>query len=204
MANSYKQLVTPKGELMYPHLKTTETFNGQDTGKYSVTIKFSKEDTAKVAAALEAEWEKAYASAEGIKGKTLKRGSEPNLGSMREDKNGDIIFKAKCSAEIKTKTGDVKKLTVAVFDAKGKPTDAEVGHGSIGKLSVNLVPFHISSSNYGITMRLNGVQVIELKEPGSWGDAASMGFEEEEGYSVAEEAEGMPFRGGDDEDGDEF
>lgn len=202
MANPYRQLVTPKGELLYPHFKKTECFNGQDTGKYSVTIKFSKEDTEKVTAALEAEWDKAYNSMEGIQGKTLKRGSEPNLASMREDKNGDIIFKAKASAEIKTKTGDILKRTVAVFDAKGKPTEAEVGHGSIGKLSVNLVPFYISSNNYGVTMRLNGVQVTELKEPGSYNDAASLGFGEEEGYTVAEDD--VPQGFGTEDDGEEF
>ena len=134
MANNNKvQIVTAKGEILYPKIRQTETFNGEDTGKYVVSIKLSKEETDKLIARLEDEWEAAKQSPE-FRNKTFKKGTEPNLG-YREDKDGDIVFKAKTSAVIKTKKGETIEREVPVFDAKGKPIKDDIGHGSIGRLS---------------------------------------------------------------------
>lgn len=191
MANNKVQIVTAKGEILYPKIRTTELYNGEDTGKYAVNIKFSKEDTDKFMGRLEDEWEAAKQSAE-FKGKTFKKGVPPNLG-FREDKDGDIIFKAKTSATIKTKKGDIIERTVPVFDAKGKPIEGDIGHGSIGRLSVTPAPYHTSSTNFGIVLYLNGIQIIDLKPPGSFNSAEALGFEEEEGYTVEDPAADMGF-----------
>lgn len=191
------QLVTPKGELLYPRIRQTETFQGQDTGKYTITMKFSKEDTDKFIERLEAEWNKASKSPE-LHGKTFKRGTLPNL-SYREDKNGDIIFKAKTSATIKTKTNEIIERTVPVYDAKGKPIEDDIGHGSIGRVSVNLAPYYVSSSNYGIVMYLNGIQVVDYKAPGSYASASALGFVEEEGYTVQDPVADLGFNATDEE-----
>ena len=110
--------------------------------------------------------------------------------SYREDKDGDIVFKAKTNATIKSKTGEIFTKTVPIFDAKGKPIKGDIGHGSIIKLAVSLAPYAVSATNYGIAMYLNGVQVITMKHRGEYGaDASSLGFGAEEGYSVDEEEE---------------
>ena len=192
--NKLKTIVTPKGTAMYPCLRTTETYMGTDTGKYSVQIKLSEEDTKELMDTLEKEWEAASTSPD-FKDKKFKRGTVPNL-SYREDKDGDIIFKAKTNATFKSKTGEVFTKTIPIFDAKGKPIKGDIGHGSIIKLAVSLAPYAVSATNYGIAMYLNGVQVITMKHRGEYGaDASSLGFGAEEGYSVEdEEAEdAVPF-----------
>jgi len=192
--NKLKTIVTPKGTAMYPCLRTTETYMGTDTGKYSVQIKLSEEDTKELMDTLEKEWEAASTSPD-FKDKKFKRGTVPNL-SYREDKDGDIIFKAKTNATFKSKTGEVFTKTIPIFDAKGKPIKGDIGHGSIIKLAVSLAPYAVSTTNYGIAMYLNGVQVITMKHRGEYGaDASSLGFGAEEGYSVEdEEAEdAVPF-----------
>ncbi len=183
-----KQIVTPKGTALYPCLRTTETYMGTDTGKYSVQIKFSEEDTKYMMDLLEKEWEAASKSPDFVD-KKFKRGTMPGL-SYREDKDGDIVFKAKTNATIKSKTGEIFTKTVPIFDAKGKPIKGDIGHGSIIKLAVSLAPYAVSATNYGIAMYLNGVQVITMKHRGEYGaDASSLGFGAEEGYSGEEEEE---------------
>ena len=192
--NKLKTIVTPKGTAMYPCLRTTETYMGTDTGKYSVQIKLSEEDTKELMDTLEKEWEAASTSPD-FKDKKFKRGTVPNL-SYREDKDGDIIFKAKTNATFKSKTGEVFTKTIPIFDAKGKPIKGDIGHGSIIKLAVSLAPYAVSTTNYGIAMYLNGVQVITMKHRGEYGaDASSLGFGVEEGYSVEEEEaeDAVPF-----------
>ena len=192
--NKLKTIVTPKGTAMYPCLRTTETYMGTDTGKYSVQIKLSEEDTKELMDTLEKEWEAASTSPD-FKDKKFKRGTVPNL-SYREDKDGDIIFKAKTNATFKSKTGEVFTKTIPIFDAKGKPIKGDIGHGSIIKLAVSLAPYAVSATNYGIAMYLNGVQVITMKHRGEYGaDASSLGFGAEEGYSVEEEEaeDAVPF-----------
>lgn len=186
-------IVTPKGTAMYPCLRSTETFNGTDTGKYTVQIKLSEEDTKELVERLEKEWEAASQSPE-FKDKKFKKGTVPNLG-YREDKEGDIIFKAKTNATFKSKTGEVFQKTVPIFDAKGKPIKGDIGHGSIIKVSMSLAPYAVSATNYGIALYLNGVQVITMKHRWEYGaDASSLGFGEEEGYSVAEDEDiDVPF-----------
>ena len=198
-------LVTPKGTALYPCLRTTEQFQGQDTGKYTIQIKLSEEDTNALIGRLEKEWEAASQSPD-FKDKKFKKGTVPNLG-YREDKEGDIIFKAKTNATIKSKTGEVFDKTVPIFDAKGKPIKDDIGHGSVVKVSVSLAPYAVSSTNYGIALYLNGVQVISLKRRGEYGaDASALGFGEEEGYSSEEEEkeDEVPFDTDEEEDDTDF
>lgn len=194
------QIVTPKGTAMYPYLRSTEQFNGMDTGKYSIQIKLSEADTAKLMEQLDQEWEAAKQSPD-FRGKTFKKGTVPNLG-YRDDKNGDTIFKAKTNATIKSKTGEVFTKTVPIFDAKGKPIKGDIGHGSTVRLSISVAPYAVSNSNYGLALYLNAVQVIKLVEKGSYGaDSSTFGFHEEEGYSAEEEEEtDVPFDTNEEED----
>lgn len=196
------QIVTAKGEAYYPCLKTTEKFEGKDTGKYSCQIKLSDKDTKELLARLEDEWEKAKESPE-MAGKNFKRGTTPTMG-YREDKNGEIIFKAKTNAEAKSKTGEVFKKTVPVLDTKGRQIKADVGHGSIIKMSMSVAPFYMNSTNYGLSLYLNGVMVYDLKEKSFGQDAASLGFAtDEEGY-VEEETDDIEVPFASEDDGAEF
>lgn len=186
MKGKLVQIVTPKGEAFYPCLRTTEKFENVDTGKYSCQIKLSDADTKALIRRLEEEWEQAKESPD-FAGKNYKRGTEPALG-YRETKDGEIVFKAKTNAEAKSKAGEVFKKTVPVLDTRGKHIKADVGHGSIIKMSMSVAPYYMNSTNYGLSLYLNGVMVYDLKEKSFGQDASSLGFStDEEGYVERDE-----------------
>jgi hypothetical protein len=181
MQNNKITLVTPKGEALYPCLKRTEQFQGTDTGKYTVQLKMSKADTDKMIERLEQVWEQISNQGE-MATKRFAKNSMPKLG-YRETDNGDIIFKFKTNAIIKTKSGDVLEKTVPIFDAKKNEIQEDIGMGSIVKVAADIAPYYVASNNYGLALYLKGVQVIDYKAPSTSGSAESMGFEEEEGFT---------------------
>lgn len=178
---NYKQITTPIGTASYPHLRTTEVFNGEDSGKYSCGIVLDAAATEKLMQTIENEWEMAKKTPE-FEGKRYGRNTSPSFG-FTETEQGEVRFKAKTTAVIKTKAGEVIEKTVPVFDAKNKPMaeDVEIGNGSKIRLCMLLRPFYGSSSVYGVQLLLKGVQVLEYVEP-SLGDvtADSCGFEVDE------------------------
>ena len=178
---NFKRVTSPRGEALYPYLKAPEVYEGEEVG-YTIQVKFSKEDTDKVLAILEEELESAKNSSE-FKGKRWSK--EPRMG-FREDQNGDIIFKFKTKATIKTKAGEVIKRTVPVFDASQKPIDVTLGNGSVVRVAFQIVPYWKSSTNNGLSLYLDAVQVIKLVEYKSGGNASAFGFGVEEGGFIAD------------------
>lgn len=199
MANKLTQITTPNGTAVYPHLRTTEVFEGNDSGKYTCGIKLSKADTDKLINRIENEWEMAKKTPE-MDGKRFGRNTAPSLG-FHEDKNGDIVFKAKTNAVIKTKTGDVIETTVPVFDKYGKPMDkdVEVGNGSTIQLCILLRPFYGSSTIYGVQLLLKAVRVVNYVPAGNGSVSAS-----DCGFEVEEENSDVPFCDEYKEDGADF
>lgn len=190
--NQLTKIVTPAGVAVYPHIRTTEVYEGNDTGKYTCGIILSKEDTDKLISKIETEWEMAKKE---LQDKRFGRNTAPSLG-FHEDKNGDIVFKAKSNAVIKTKTGDVFEKSIPVYDKYGKliDKDIEVGNGSTIQLSIQLRPFYGSSTIYGIQLLLQAVRVINLVPYSANGtkNASDFGFECEKG-NEAEEEYPIPF-----------
>lgn len=190
--------VTPKGSLLFPHIYEPETYEGKDVG-YTINIKFDQKETDALMAVIDAELEKAKHSLKLKPGQ--KWSAEPFLG-YREDKDGDIVFKFKANSHYQTKSGEMHKVTIPVFDAHGNPIKEplSIGNGTIAKVAYTLVPYWISKVVNGIKLRLNAVQIIDLKEYGEK-DAKGYGFGEEEGGFSAPEEDASPFA--DDEDTDE-
>ena len=54
--------------------------------------------------------------------------------------------------------------------------------GTRGRIAYELMPYYMNDKNYGVSLRLTGVQIIELKDTGSV-SASSLGFEACEGYT---------------------
>lgn len=173
MAEKFAQIVTDEGIAVYPKLRTTEVFDGEDTGKYACSIKLSEAGTNKLLARIEKEWEDAKASS-AFEGKRYSKQSMPALG-YHENKDGEIIFKAKTNAVIRTKAGEVIEKSLPVFDATGKPyaADVEVGNGSTIRLCLLLRPFYASATVYGIQLLLKAVQVLKYVEPSASSLSAS-------------------------------
>lgn len=194
--------VTPKGSLLFPHIYEPETYEGKDVG-YTVNIKFDQKETDALMAVIDAELEKAKHSIKLKPGQ--KWSAEPFIG-YREDKDGDIVFKFKANSQYTTKSGETHKVTIPVFDAHGKPIKDQlsIGNGTIAKIAYTLVPYWISKVVNGIKLRLDAVQIIDLKEYGEK-DAKGYGFCEEEGGFSAPEEDDSPFtEEATDEDDGEF
>lgn len=200
--SNYLKVTSPKGEAFYPYLKSPEMYEGDPVG-YTIQVKYSKKDTEALMAAIEAELERAKGDP-AFKGKTWMK--EPAMG-CREKPDGSIMFKFKTKHEYE-RDGEIIKRKVPIFDAKGKPTDVNLGNGSIVKIAFQVVPFWKSARNNGVTLYLDAVQVLELKEySGGSGSAGAFGFGEEEGFEADDNGAGRfyePEVSGEDAGGGEF
>lgn len=172
-----KRITTPKGTALYPHLRTPETYDGEVVG-YTVQLQLSAAETKKMEKFLEGELDAAKNSSE-FKGK---KWTNARLGT-KVDKNGDTVLKFKTTCSFKGRDGSTINRVVPVFDAHGKPYNGDIGHGSIIKVNFSVGPYWKSANNCGLSLYLNAVQVIELKERGQE-DSKSFGFGEEEGFSA--------------------
>ena len=95
---------------------------------------------------------------------------------------GDMELKFKQKAKIRLRDGSTSQIKVLVVDAKRNVMTGEtlIGNGSTVKVAYEPAPYLIpSSKQVGVSLRLKGVQVIELAEYG--GGGASM-FDEEDGF----------------------
>lgn len=187
--NKYTQITTGVGLACYPHLRTTEIYDGKDTGKYTCAIKLEDAaETEKLMQRIENEWEMAKKSPD-FEGKRYGRNTSPCFG-FSEDTQGELRFKAKANAVIKTKTGEIIEKSIPVFDNKNQlmPLDVEVGSGSKIRMCMLLRPFYASSSIYGIQLLLKGVQVLEYVAPAQ-GEVTADNC----GFKADKNAESMPF-----------
>lgn len=101
---------------------------------------------------------------------------------------GNMELKFKQNAKIKLRDGSVTTVKVMVVDSKRNPMNGDVliGNGSTVKVAFEPRPYMLASTKQvGVSLRLKGVQVIELNEYGNSG--ASM-FDDEDGF-VAERVE---------------
>ena len=111
------------------------------------------------------------------KGKAIKVGPKPYISE-----NGKTLFKIK----MKGKIGDVEVRPIVV-DSSGQPmTDTIVYGGSKVKVSADLIPYYVATTGAGISLRLIGVQVLELQTK-PLPSMQSLGFKEEEGYEQISE-----------------
>ena len=103
------------------------------------------------------------------------------------DPTGNIEFKLKLKAKVQARDGSTYEQKPIVVDAKRTPIDAgtNVGNGSVIKAAYEPIPYMMASTKQvGVSLRLKGVQVLELVE---YGNGSSM-FDEEDGY-VSERVE---------------
>ena len=189
---------TAKGVAVYPHFKTPEVYDGQELG-YTCKLLLEQEDFSNIETFLQAELEKA----KGLPEFAGKKWSDPYLGIV-EDKDGNMLLKFKTVHQFTSKkTGDVIKKTLPIYDAAGNilPDNINPANGSIVKIAFSVLPYWKSPKQHGLSLRLEAVQVIELKEF-NVGDATSFGFGKEKGYEAIRENE-SPFSD-DDTEGSDF
>lgn len=116
------------------------------------------------------------------------------------EETGNVLISFKRDHKVTRKSdGKTFTFTVPVFDAAGKPItkDIRIGNDSLMKVSYESRPY-VGNSNesYGVSFRLQAVQLLKLVEFVPGGNADSFGFgTEEDGYT---------YDGGGDEAGDFF
>jgi hypothetical protein len=190
-------------------------------GEYSVQVVFSKKDIAAIGKQLAAEAKKAQADAIENAEKAIQKKARAKyelvygLSPEQDDEGeatGNYVLKVKRDAQYtSSKTGETVNVTIPVFDAKKKPIKgAKIGSGSLVKVAFDAVPFCADGlKKVGMTLRLVGVQVIELVEWKGGATADNCGFGEEDGYEAGDDegAEATPFdadeKGEDEEEAEE-
>lgn len=203
----YAKIVSPAGTALWPKVSTVDDFKGSLTYNTKLILDPSDSDHAAYIAALESHAQDAYNAgivelsevaekATGAKKAKALAAIEvleihaPIQPSYNEDGTPDgkvvVTFKRKAQGVYASgpKTGQTWKAVVGVFDSNKQtiPSTTEVGTGSIMRVSAEVVPFCMASTNKaGISLKLSAVQVISLVE-GSGGDDSS-DFDVEDGYS---------------------
>lgn len=209
---------TPAGRSVYPKLNTPDT-KYKPLGEYTTKLVLSAED----AQPLIDQYEQILNSyfeeqkAELMKGdgkskakaKALKfaadRPYKPEVDDEGDD-TGNVVFNFKMPARIAREGKADLVMKPDVFDAAGKKLESppDIWGGSVLKVAYELRPFN-TNIGVGLSLRLNAVQIIELRQGGQR-DASGYGFGAEEGYTGSDEtpaeAEGTDSTGTDAEDDD--
>ena len=179
-----KMYTSPKGIAAYPWLTKPDT-KFKQAGEFSIRLKVPAEEAAGLITAIEQAREANFAAVKADNPKVYVKKADPPYRPELDDEGnetGNILFTFKQGAVIKTKDGETIKVTIKIFDAKGRPIVGKiVGAGSTVKVAFQFNPFYTAQIGAGIGLRLKAVQVLDLIEP-QGGSAESYGFGQEDGY----------------------
>lgn len=189
---TYPKFITPKGSFIYPWLTKADTrFNPE--GVYSCGLSMAADEAESFIKKLDDLLEKTYQDAvKAAKPQDKNKLSKEEAWSVVYDSDGNetdrVSIKTKLKATITAKDGTTYTQAPKLFDSKGQPLPAKISPygGTIGKLSVEAVPYTMASTKkVGISLRLKAAQVINLVQGGGGGDADSYGFGKEDGFEVS-------------------
>lgn len=181
---------TPKGRAIFPNLRKPDNFNGQDQG-YTLRLALAPEDLKKMKKDIE-EFRKegeAKAKSEGKDFSQMKF-----FPPIHDEKDGSQTVKFKSKHKFIGRDGNVNIRVIPIFDAKGQliDNDKEIQHGST--VIVNYSDSFWAQEKigiYGITLRINSVQVIENPKALPKAEnltAADFGFSDETQHAMPEPA----------------
>lgn len=178
---------SPKGRAIYPHLHAPDTKFDSD-GVYTIKLQVDPEDAQEMLTFLEGQMAESLAKAKRDnpkKAKSIKAADVP----YKTEEDGSIVFSFKMKAVGTRKDGTKFQRRPRLFDAKGQPAPngLRVGGGSLCRVSFEVYQFWTALIGAGVSLRLEAVQVIELKEFGG-PSAETFGFGEEEGGFDADTA----------------
>lgn len=218
----YPSVITPKGVVAWASIDQPD-FEYKDEGEFHIRVRFEPDALADIEVQARELLEEAFA-AKTEELKREKKGAILRKLHMKEDifpeeltrdeaaePTGFVLIRAGMKHRIEIKNGPRAGQTFEkfpdVFDAKGKRLKKrpKIGSGSEVKISIRLMEYFIAKDGeMGIKFELEAVQIIKLVQGGSR-DAASYGFGEEEGDSLADDSpfdETDGFEGDDDDDAD--
>jgi hypothetical protein len=197
--------ISPTGMAQYPYLNKPDTKFNAD-GEYKVSLLLGGDEseslrdridgmTAAQGEVVRAELQDKINQAKTGADKAKLKKSLDNLttnvpydGAVDDngDFNGEYVFKFKTKASFKDKkTGKTITRAIKLFDAKKNVTTAAVFGGSRIKVAYEIAPYFVSGSGaYGVSLRINAIQIIELSQGGGGGNASAYGFGEEDGFEA--------------------
>jgi hypothetical protein len=176
-------IVTPKGELVYPHLTKPDTKYDKD-GVYRTVLKTPYNEEAKNFTRKLEELVDEYAHQLDKKTKR-----SPLPFKINEDE-GTLEITLKCKAKGIRNDGTTWEQKPVIFDSKGTPFEPEgvIWGGTVAKISFTPSLYSVAAIGTGISLRLKAVQIIDLVKGGNSSD--TYGFTEEEGHvSTTEKSE---------------
>jgi len=173
---------TPEGIASYPWLNKPDTKFDPD-GVYKCNILIESDKAKSVISAIDKAYDQNVINVKEETGKSkIKPADKPYVIGSKDDPivaPGQVMFKVKCKAKIKD-----TEVRPHVVDSKGTQlVGTDIYGGSKVRVCMDLVPYYVSTTGAGITLRLIGVQVLELQDAPA-PDLSTMGFKEEEGFMV--------------------
>lgn len=194
----FTKVASPKGIAKFPKLNTPDTkFKAE--GEYSVKLLVDKAEAQPLIDKIEAEITKTFdetkaalvKDGKAAKAKGLKMADKPYRDDLDDEGNetGKVSFTFKSKASYVKDEVTHKLNPPSLFDAAGKPITGkrpDVWGGSVLRCSGELIPF-ATAIGVGCSLRLNAVQIIELRTGGDR-SASDFGFEAEEGYTAEDAA----------------
>lgn len=172
MANNKMQLKI-RGKAYWAHVHSPETYEGKPLG-YSIMVKIDDDKLE----ALKNKLENIFNEAEPTMAKKPNRKKPMNLAIKEDTKAGECI-KAKTQHYYKNReTGEITPKTLPIFKKNGEPLEqgVQIGNGSEVVINVTPSPYIVNSNTYGVQLRLNAVQVLDLVEYGTR-SAEAFGFD---------------------------
>jgi hypothetical protein len=183
------QVVSPRGRARWPKLNEPDRKFNQK-GEFVVDLVLEGEEAEEFKQRIDVLFDKGYADILKREGKKkLKQGNRPYrpVEDQNGEETGETAFKFKMKALVETRDGRSWEQRPDLFDARGKPMSEVIGGGSIIRCSAEAYPWYSPTLGMGLSLRLKGVQVLDLKAPLSGGDAKSHGFDDEEGFETSED-----------------
>ena len=186
---------TAAGNTKYPRLTTPDT-KFKPEGEYKVTLLLGGVDAEKLTKQIDAAMSASFDAAKkdpANKAKKIKVADTPYKADLDDagEPTGLTAFNFKMRASGKTKEGKEWSRRPGLFDAKGLPIVGapKIAGGSIMKVAYSLGGFFTPLVGAGVSLRLEGVQILKLVEWQS-GTAASYGFKAEQGEEEETNAAG--------------
>ena len=199
MARQDFERMNIKGKAMWCKLLEPDTKFNPD-GDYSTDILLSEADAAPICEKLDNAIQVAFDNAikDSPKLKNVLSTSSPYqtvYDNETGDPTGEIKFKAKLKAVWRARDGRFGEQRPVVVDSKLNPIDKHIaiGNGSDINVNVEVVPYVMQSTkSVGASLRLKGIQVVNLVE---YGNNASMFGEVDGGFEAppAPENDTIPF-----------
>ena len=175
-----KNIVTPKGVLVYPHISQKPDTKFDDEGAWKTTLRLNGEDAKTLIELVNKEIDESVTEKKKKK-KNVKRGNPPY---KIDEETGEYLFNFKLKASGTRQNGETWSQKPVLYDAKGNLLGKEVHvwGGSEGKVAFIPIRYHTSMMGASVSLRLKAVQITKLVEGGNGASATSYGFGSEEGY----------------------